>query len=112
MWSQSKMPIFGFADQDIEDMVSFMTREYIDLDLDEKEAARQIQLVKNASSQRGRELADKQGCVGCHSKIQTIKELGETRPGPFNIRCGSYQPPGFRRYKSPVQGSNRTQLDL
>ncbi len=80
LWSQSRMPIFGFADQDIEDMVSFMTRDYIDLDLDEKEAARQIQLVKNASSQRGRELTDKQGCIGCHSKIQTIKELGEIGP--------------------------------
>src|SRR5208282_3002687 len=33
-------------------------------------------------------------------------------PGPYNIRCGSYQLPGFRPLKSPCQGPYRTHLDL
>ncbi len=79
LWPESKMPIFGFPDQDIRNMVAFMTQDYTDLDLDESTAAEQIQLVKNASKERGRELVVKQGCIGCH-KIEGIKELGELGP--------------------------------
>jgi mono/diheme cytochrome c family protein len=80
LWSESKMPIFGFADQDIGNMVTFMVKEYIDLELDEETAAEQIQLVNNASRERGLELLVKQGCIGCHSKIEGVKELGELGP--------------------------------
>jgi nitric oxide reductase subunit C len=80
LWFDSKMPIFGFADKDIQNIVTFMTEEYVDLDLDEKEAARQVQLVGNGSKDRGKELVVKQGCVGCHSKIEGVKEIGELGP--------------------------------
>ena len=103
LWAQSRMPIFGFADKDIDDMVSFMTRDYIDLDLDEKEAARQIQLVKSASPQRGRELAVKQGCVGCHSKIDGIKELGEIGPDLTTFGVAHISLLDFGEIKSPLR---------
>ena len=80
LWSESKMPIFGFADQDIRDMATFMANEYTDLDLDEETAAEQIKLVAGASKERGRELVVKQGCIGCHDKIEGVKELGELGP--------------------------------
>ena len=80
LWSDSKMPIFGFADKDINDIVTFMSQEYMDLDLNENEAARQAQLVASGSKERGKELAVKQGCVGCHSKIEGVKEIGELGP--------------------------------
>ncbi len=80
LWSESKMPIFGFADQDIRNMVTFMAMEYTDLDLDEEAVAGQVSLVNSASKERGQELVVKQGCIGCHSKIKGVKELGELGP--------------------------------
>ena len=80
LWPESKMPIFGFADEDIRNMVTFMAKEYTDLDLDEETVAEQIQLVNRASKERGRELVVKQGCIGCHAKIEEVKELGELGP--------------------------------
>lgn len=80
LWPESKMPIFGFANEDIRNMVTFMAKEYTDLDLDEETVAEQIQLVNSASKERGRELVVKQGCIGCHSKIEGVKELGELGP--------------------------------
>jgi mono/diheme cytochrome c family protein len=78
LWSRSRMPIFGFTDQQIQDVTNFLVGEYVDLDLDEKEVARQIELVDGANRLRGPELIEKYGCTGCHDKIEGVKDRGET----------------------------------
>ena len=77
LWSRSRMPIFGFSNEDIQDMVKYLVEEYIDLDLDEKEAARDIQLVGKADTAQGQGLIEKYGCTGCHTKIDGVKDRGE-----------------------------------
>jgi mono/diheme cytochrome c family protein len=77
LWSKSQMPIFGFSDEELQDLVTFLVGEYIDLDLDEKEAAREIQLVKTADKGKGQGLVEKYGCTGCHTKIEGVKDRGE-----------------------------------
>jgi mono/diheme cytochrome c family protein len=77
LWSGSQMPIFGFSDENIQDLVTFLVQEYIDLDLDEKEAAREIQLVGKADKVQGQGLMEKYGCTGCHTKIEDVKDRGE-----------------------------------
>jgi mono/diheme cytochrome c family protein len=76
-WSSSRMPIYGFSTQDIEDVVTFLTEEYVDLDLDEEQVAQQIELVRGANAVRGKELIEKHGCTGCHSQIEGVKDRGE-----------------------------------
>jgi mono/diheme cytochrome c family protein len=77
VWSKSQMPIFGFSDQEIQDLVTFLSEEYVDLDLDEKKAAQEIQLVGKANKAQGQELIEKYGCTGCHTKIEGVKDRGE-----------------------------------
>ena len=77
LWASSQMPIYGFSDQEIQKIVTFLVKEYIDLDLDETLAASQAQLVQVGSKQRGQELIEKQGCTGCHTKIEGVKDRGE-----------------------------------
>jgi cbb3-type cytochrome oxidase cytochrome c subunit len=77
LWDDSKMPIYGFADADINDLVEFMKEDYIDLELDEQQAARQIQRVGKANSDGGKELIEEYGCAGCHNKIDGVQDRGE-----------------------------------
>ena len=77
LWASSQMPIYGFSDQEIQKIVTFLVKEYIDLDLDETLAASQARLVQGGSKQRGKELIEKQGCTGCHTKIEGVKDRGE-----------------------------------
>ena len=77
LWFRSQMPIFGFSDGDIQDLVTFLVEEYVDLDLDEKQAAQEIQLVGKANKVQGQELIEKYGCTGCHTKIEGAKDRGE-----------------------------------
>jgi cbb3-type cytochrome oxidase cytochrome c subunit len=77
LWDDSKMPIYGFADAEISDLVKFMKEDYVDLELDEEQAARQIQLVGNADRDSGKELIEKYGCTGCHSNIDGVQDRGE-----------------------------------
>lgn len=80
LWHESKMPIFGFPEQTIRDMVSFMSEEYVDLDLDPEQADKQAELVAKGSAAHGLETMEKYGCVGCHDKIAGIKERAELAP--------------------------------
>jgi mono/diheme cytochrome c family protein len=80
LWSRSQMPIFGFSDEDGQNIVKFLVEEYIDLDLDEKEAAKEIQLVGKADTAQGQGLIEKYGCTGCHTKIEGVKDRGEIGP--------------------------------
>ncbi|MEE8399178.1 MAG: c-type cytochrome, partial [Desulfobacterales bacterium] len=36
LWSETKMPNFGFSDQEVQDIVAYITEEYIDLELEEE----------------------------------------------------------------------------
>ncbi|MGA3086941.1 MAG: c-type cytochrome, partial [Thermodesulfobacteriota bacterium] len=77
LWATSEMPIYGFSDQEILKIADFMKGEYIDLELDESLAATQTRTVQNANKLRGKELIEKQGCTGCHIKIEGVKDRGE-----------------------------------
>ncbi|MGR3174692.1 MAG: c-type cytochrome [Candidatus Scalindua sp.] len=69
----TKMPHFRFTDKEIEDLVSFMSVEFIDWDaLDEEEEesedAKAVlqEEIDPVSVEKGRELVKKYGCFGCH----------------------------------------------
>jgi cbb3-type cytochrome oxidase cytochrome c subunit len=59
-------------------VVTFLVGDDVDLDLEEKEVARQIEIVNQANKPHGPELIEKYGCSGCHNKIEGVKDLGET----------------------------------
>lgn len=69
----TKMPHFRFTDEELEDLASFMSVEFIDWDaLDEEEeesedtkAALQEE-IDPVSVEKGRRLVKKYGCFGCH----------------------------------------------
>ena len=77
LWAASQMPIYGFSDQEILKIVNFLKEEYIDLGLDESQAAAQARMVQGGNKLRGKELIEKQGCTGCHTKIEGVKDRGE-----------------------------------
>ncbi len=77
LWAASQMPIFGFSDQEILKIVTFLEGEYTDLNLDESQAAGQARMVQGGNKLRGKELMEKQGCTGCHTKIEGLKDKGE-----------------------------------
>jgi hypothetical protein len=72
--------VLGIPDQNIRNIVAFLKRECTDPALDRSTVAEQIQLVKNASKERDRELVVKQGCIGCHARIEGVTEIGELGP--------------------------------
>ena len=77
LWAASQMPIYGFSDQEILKIVNFLKGEYIDLGLDESQAAAQARMVQGGNKLRGKEVIEKQGCTGCHTKIEGVKDRGE-----------------------------------
>ena len=77
LWPASQMPIYGFSDQEIHKMADFMLGEYTDLELNESQAAAQVLMVQGGNKLRGKELIEKQGCTGCHTKIEGVKDRGE-----------------------------------
>ena len=68
----TKMPLFRFTDSEIEDLVSFMSVEFIDWDaVDEEEESEGAEAafkeeIDPVSAETGRELVKKYGCFGCH----------------------------------------------
>jgi len=73
----TKMSTFGFSDQEIQDLVTFLTEEYIDPDLQIKTAEKQIKMIEAANVNRGKELVSQYGCTGCH-EIDGVDDQGET----------------------------------
>ncbi|MGW8303979.1 MAG: c-type cytochrome, partial [Desulfobacterales bacterium] len=106
LWSRSQMPIFGFSDESDQNIVKFFVEEYIDLDLDEKEAAKEIQLVGKADPAKGQELIEKYGCTGCHTKIKGVKDRGEIGPELTSIGSVHIHHLDFGDIKVPLP--NRT----
>ena len=80
LWSRSQMPIFGFSNAEIQNIVTYFVEEYIDLGLTENEVARETRLVAKADKARGRELIEEYGCTGCHTQLKGVKERGEIGP--------------------------------
>ena len=72
----TKMPTYGFSDQEARDLVAYLVDEYIDLELEDEQAAREIQLVREANVGRGKEWIGKYGCTGCHD-IEGVEDRGE-----------------------------------
>jgi mono/diheme cytochrome c family protein len=70
------MPTFGFSDQEIRDLVTFLAEEYIDPDLQIKTAEKQVKMIGAADVNRGKELISQYGCTGCH-EIDGVEDLGE-----------------------------------
>lgn len=70
------MPTFGFSDQEVRDLVTFLSEEYIDLELEEEQIAQNMKSIQGANVQRGKKLIEKFGCTGCH-EIEGVEDLGE-----------------------------------
>ncbi|GAX62436.1 cytochrome c oxidase subunit 2 [Candidatus Scalindua japonica] len=68
----TKMPHFRFSDNEVEDLVAFMSAEFIDWDAFEVEEESKgdkvvsIEEIDPASVETGRTLVKKYGCFGCH----------------------------------------------
>lgn len=69
----TKMPHFRFTDKEAEELVAFMSTEFIDwdaVDEEEEEGEEVVKAVKRnidpASAEKGRELVKNYGCYGCH----------------------------------------------
>ncbi len=70
----TKMPSFRFTDKEIEDLIAFMSVEFIDWDAldeeeEESEAAKAVvakEEINPVSVEKGRKLVKKYGCFGCH----------------------------------------------
>jgi mono/diheme cytochrome c family protein len=103
LWNTSQMPIFGFSSDDIQNLVTFMSGEYIDLDLDEAESSKDTELVKSADKEKGRSLIEKYGCTGCHDKIEGVKDRGETGPELTSIGSSHLDHFDFGEIKVPSQ---------
>ncbi|ODS31760.1 MAG: putative cytochrome c [Candidatus Scalindua rubra] len=69
---ETKMPHFRFTDKEIEDLVAYMSAEFIDWDVleEEEEESENLKVVKRridpASAEKGRKLVKNYGCFGCH----------------------------------------------
>lgn len=106
LWPKSQMPIFGFSDKDIRDIVTYFMQEYIDLGLSQKVAAHETQLVENADKVQGGKLIEKYGCTGCHTQIKGVKDRGEIGPELTSIGSIHIARLDFGDIKVPLQ--NRT----
>ncbi len=80
LWPQSKMPIFGFTDAESVDLATFMLQEYIDFDLTDEQIVRQTDLIRKADAATGKKLINENGCIGCHEKIDGVKNEGDIGP--------------------------------
>ncbi len=76
MVPETLMPVYGFTDQDVRDLVTFLMEEYIDLELEEEQVERDARLVSSGIGSRGKELIEKYGCTGCH-EIEGVEDRGE-----------------------------------
>ena len=69
---ETKMPHFRFTDKEIEDLVSYISSEFIDWDIleEEEDEDGNIKVVEGAidpaSAEKGRKLIKNYGCFGCH----------------------------------------------
>ncbi len=77
--SNSKMPTFGFSDQDVQDLTRFMLDEFVDRDLKKTTVKGQIETVEAANIAHGMELIGHYGCAGCHEII------GAEDPGEIGV---------------------------
>lgn len=70
------MPEYGFSDQEVRDIVAFLSEEYIDLELEEERIEQDLKAVEGGNVKSGKELIGKYGCTGCHD-IEGVEDPGE-----------------------------------
>ncbi len=75
--SNTKMPTFGFSDQDVQDLTRFLSDEFVDRDSKKTTVKGQIETVEAANATHGMELILHYGCSGCH-EIDGVEDRGET----------------------------------
>lgn len=70
---ETKMPHFRFTDEEAEELVAFMSAEFIDWDALEEEEEKGEEVIKAVkrevdpeSAEKGRKLIKNYGCFGCH----------------------------------------------
>ncbi len=68
---KTKMPHFRFTDKEVEELVAFMSAEFIDWDaLEDEENGEHVKAVKreidHVSAGKGKKLVKDYGCFGCH----------------------------------------------
>lgn len=98
------MPIVNFAEADVRDLAAFLMGEYVDLELPEDQAARDLAAVAKGNVRNGKALIEKYGCTGCH-EIEGVEDRGEngselTRIGDIHIsrlEFGGVEVPRDRR---------------
>jgi len=75
--ANTKMPTFGFSDQDVQDLTKYLLDEFVQRDLKKTTVSRQINTVEAANEFKGKELILHYGCTGCH-EINGVKGQRET----------------------------------
>jgi mono/diheme cytochrome c family protein len=75
--ANTKMPAFGFSDQNIQDLGKFLLDEFAQRDLKKTTVSGQIKTVEAANVFKGKDLILHYGCTGCH-EIDGVEDQAET----------------------------------
>ena len=75
--ANTKMPTFGFTDQDVQDLAKFLLDEFVEMNLKKATVDGQIKTIETANVINGKELILHYGCTGCH-EIDGVEDNGET----------------------------------
>ena len=75
--ANTKMPTFGFSNQDVQDLTTFLLDEFVERDLKKATVKEQIKTVEAADIIKGKELVLNYGCTGCHD-MDDVEDRGET----------------------------------
>lgn len=75
--ANTKMPAFGFNEQNIQDLTKYLLDGLVDRNLKKATIEKQTKILEAADVSKGKELILHYGCTGCH-EIDGVEERGET----------------------------------